>query len=62
MDPDAEEKIEADGLACKCGWSPYEGETLKGKITDVFINGRHVIDGSAVTVSEPSGKRLVFEK
>ena len=62
VDPDAEEKIEADGLACKCGWSPYEGETLKGKITDVFINGRHVIDGSAVTVSEPSGKRLVFEK
>ena len=26
----------------KCGWSPYEGETLKGVIEDVIINGKSI--------------------
>jgi dihydroorotase len=24
----------------KCGWTPYEGETLKGVIESVFVNGK----------------------
>ena len=27
----------------KCGWTPYEGETLKGVIEDVIINGKSII-------------------
>ena len=27
----------------KCGWTPYEGETLKGWIDTVLVNGKIVI-------------------
>jgi len=36
VDPDAEWVIRAEELASKCGWTPYEGWTVKGKIDRVF--------------------------
>ena len=33
----------------KCGWTPYEGETLKGWIESVFVNGNIVLkDGHLI--------------
>ena len=31
--------VKAEDQLSKCGWSPYEGETLKGVIESVFVNG-----------------------
>lgn len=61
IDPDAETVIMKDDIAFKCGWSPYEGERLKGKITAVFING-HLAAGARYTEAVPFGQKLVFDR
>lgn len=60
VDTDAVQTIE--DVAYKCGWCPYQGNALRGKITDVFINGRHVIENSVLTDNIPHGKKLVFNR
>ena len=32
-------KIRRDDLRTKCGWSPFEGVTFPGSVTDVFVRG-----------------------
>lgn len=34
--------VKAEDQLSKCGWSPYEGETLKGYIESVYIRGEEV--------------------
>ena len=34
--------VKAEDQLSKCGWSPYEGETLKGVIESVFVNGNEI--------------------
>ena len=62
VDSLADVKISKNDIAYKCGWSPYEGETMKGRITDVFVNGERVVKDSVFAGGKPAGKRLVFEK
>lgn len=52
----------AAGISSKCGWSPYEGERLRGMATDVFIAGRHVMAGGRIIDNVPHGQRLTFSK
>ena len=59
---DAVQTVTSEGLAYKCGWSPYENETLKGVVTDVFVNGQRVVKDSVQASMKPFGQRLVFEK
>jgi dihydroorotase len=35
--------VRAEDQLSKCGWTPYEGETLKGVIESVFVNGKEII-------------------
>ena len=49
-----------DEVAYKCGWSPYQGRTLRGRITDVFINGRHVVENSVLADTTPHGEKIIF--
>ena len=35
--------VKAEDQKSKCGWTPYEGETLRGKIMSVYINGNKTI-------------------
>ena len=39
VDLEKEFTVRAEDQLSKCGWSPYEGETLKGVIEEVIING-----------------------
>ena len=32
--------VKTEDQLSKCGWTPYEGETLKGVIESVFVNGK----------------------
>ena len=34
--------VKAEDQLSICGWSPYEGETLKGVIESVFVNGNEI--------------------
>ncbi len=48
-------------IAYKCGWSPYEGMTLKGVIERVFLNGQQVVADSRLIQGVPSGHPLAFD-
>lgn len=39
FDKDKEFTVKAEDLKGKCGWSPFEGETLKGAIETVLVDG-----------------------
>ena len=42
FDKEKEFTVKAEDQHTKCGWSPYEGETLKGVIETVLIDGESV--------------------
>lgn len=42
FDKDKEFEVLAEDQYSKCGWSPYEGETLKGFIEEIIINGKQI--------------------
>lgn len=62
VDMDSFQTVSSKDPDCKCGWSPYEGERLKGRITDVFVNGHHVIGNSEFISEIPCGQKLIFGK
>ncbi len=42
FDYDKEFTVIREDQLSKCGWSPYEGETLRGVIDTVFVNGEKI--------------------
>lgn len=62
-DIDAGFTVGKENIAYKCGWSPYEGEKLKGRIEHVFVNGRHsVCNGRLQADATAAGRQLVFSR
>ena len=42
VDIEKEFFVKPEDQLSKCGWTPYEGELLKGVIEEVIINGKHI--------------------
>lgn len=66
IDTSKQERVSADGkgscgIAYKCGWSPYEGVSLKAKVTDVFLAGEHVVKEGVLAVAEALGQQISFQ-
>jgi len=59
IDLSAEQLVDQDWLQSKCGWSPFEGESLPGKIAHVFVNGQEVVDNGRI-VGKPAGQPVTF--
>ena len=59
FDKDKEFTVRAQDQYSKCGWTPYEGCTLKGKIEKVYVNG-HLMDPDNLENTENFGKPLTF--
>jgi dihydroorotase len=57
VDLDASYVFERSMVASKCGWSPYEGERLTGKVEHVILDGRVVVR-SGQLVGAPAGARV----
>ncbi len=51
--------VEEERLYTKCGWSPFAGMRLKGKIKSVFLRGKLVYDGEHL-VARPGGGNSLF--
>ncbi len=70
IDPEQECTVGKTDKGCgridyKCGWSPYEGETLRGNVEDVFVGGVQVVSKGLPLFGNDicaSGRRLVFSK
>ena len=59
FDKDREFTVKAEDLLSKCGWSPYEGEVLKGYIETVFVNGEVALKDGKITKTK-AGRLLEF--
>lgn len=53
-----EYQITNEGLFTKCGWSPYAGMKVTGKVVKTVIRGKTMFDDGAVVASAGSGKVL----
>lgn len=50
--------VTAGNLLTKCGWSPFEGMTMRGKVLEVWIRGRRVYDGEEVLSAAGFGENV----
>lgn len=49
VDPDARVTITDDEVLSRCGWTPYNGRTIRGRIEHTFVRGNEVYaDGKVV--------------
>ena len=48
--------IHHSSLFTKCGWSPFEGMKVKGKVTKVFLRGKKVFENGKILAKKGSGK------
>jgi len=58
VDTDTDYVIERENLLTKCGWSPFEGMRVTGKIKEVWIRGQKVYDGEQILSSAGFGINL----
>ena len=61
FDPGAEHKVSDSEVLSKCGWTPFAGETLKGKTERVFVNGVQVWGEEGLVREKKYGQELFFE-
>lgn len=61
-DPEKEFTVDRKDLGYKCGWTPYEGTVLKGRVETVYINGVKVVDNASACNAIPAGKKLIFKR
>lgn len=61
LDLDNPQKISKENIAYKCGWSPFEGNTFKSRITHTFVNG-HLAYENGNFSEKPEGHRLTFNR
>lgn len=58
VDTDEAYVIERENLLTKCGWSPFEGMNVSGKVREVWIRGAKVYDGENVMSPAGFGRNL----
>lgn len=59
VDTDVSYPVERKRLVTKCGWTPFEGMRVCGKVIEVWIRGHKVYDGEQV-LSPPGFGRNLF--
>jgi len=56
VDLDEEYQIKNEDLYTKCGWSPFAGWKVTGKVKRVFIRGKKVFENGKILVQAGSGR------
>jgi dihydroorotase len=59
VDPEAEWTVSRDNIAYKCGWSPLEGHTFKGRVETTVVSG-HLAWHNGRLDASTMGQRLRF--
>ncbi len=59
VDPDHEWKVCAEELFTRCKWSPWEGQTLRGRVVRTVLRGRVAYEYGNVLAEPGSGKDVV---
>ena len=53
--------VNKSNILYKCGWSPFEGNTFKSRVTHTFVNGELVYNNFKV-LDVKAGQRLTFNR
>ena len=61
VDLEKEWTVEKSNLHYRCGWSPFEGHTFKGKVTETIVSGHLAYQNGKFDESK-KGERLLFER
>ena len=61
FDPKKEWTVSRENILYKCGWSPFEGISFRGKATHTFVNGELVCEDGKMAEGKV-GQRLEFER
>jgi dihydroorotase len=61
VDLNSPQKVTKENILYKCGWSPFEGNTFRSKITHTFVNGGLVYDNGHFGKSL-KGMQLTFNR
>lgn len=48
IDPDVSYEISNDGLYTKCGWTPFAGKKVKGRLIKVVLRGKTVFENGKI--------------
>jgi dihydroorotase len=54
-------KVNKDNIAYKCGWSPFEGDTFRSKVSHTFVNGHLAFENDRFSPKR-NAKRLTFNR
>ena len=58
VDPDEKWSIQANEMFSRCGWTPFEGLSVTGKVKKVILRGREVYKNGAILANPGYGKNL----
>lgn len=61
LDLNQHQTISKQNILAKCGWSPLEGKTMRGRVTHTFVNGNLVWENNVVQ-DQYTGNRLMFDR
>jgi dihydroorotase len=61
VDLDSPWQVEKSNILAKCGWSPFEGNTFKSKVTHTFVSGHLAFINGKLNESQ-MGERLMFSR
>ena len=61
VDPELKWEVNKENILYKCGWSPFEGNTFKSRITHTFVNG-HLAFENGVLADQKNAMRLTFDR
>ena len=61
VNPNNPWSVNKDNLFYKCGWSPFDSNTFKSRITHTFVNGTLVYNNFKI-MDDKAAKRLTFNR
>ena len=61
VDLDSPWEVKRDNVLSKCGWSPFEGQTFRSKVTHTIVSG-HLAYENGVFNEDINGRRLKFSR
>lgn len=60
VDLDSSWEVKKDNIMSKCGWSPFEGNIFKSKVSHTIVSG-HLAYENGILHENQTGKRLLFK-
>lgn len=58
IDPDLEWTVRAQEMFSRCGWSPWEGQTLRGRVVRTVLHGKVAYEYGKVSAQPGSGQNI----